>query len=92
MLPYKVIACFCLLLCFCFVKAQDGGGGRETVQLGRVKLTVSLDGAGTPVYAVSFGDKPLVLPSRLGFILKEDSTFYKGFRWRGVEKKSVEII
>jgi hypothetical protein len=90
MLPYKVIACFCLLFCFCFVKAQGGGGGRETVQLGKVKLTVDLDGVGTPVYAVSFGDKPLVSSSRLGFVLKEDSTFYKGFSWKGVERKSVD--
>ncbi len=60
------------------------------MQLGKVKLTVGLDGSGTPVYAVSFGDKPLVLPSRLGFVLQEDSTFYKGFRWKGVERKSVE--
>ena len=89
MLPYKVIACFCLLLCFCFVKGQ-GSSGRETVQLGRVKLTVELDGAGTPVYGVSFGDKPLVLSSRLGFVLNEDSTFYKGFSWKGVERKSVD--
>src|SRR3981189_720089 len=94
MLPYKVIACFCLLFCSYLVKVRGEGlftgGDQETVQLGKVKLTVTLNGEGTPVYAVNFGDKPLVLPSRLGFVLKEDSAFYRGFVLRGVERRSVD--
>jgi hypothetical protein len=96
MLPYKVIACFCLLFCCYKVKVRGEGlfqgGGPETVQLGKVKLTVTLNGEGTPVYAVNFGDKPVVLPSRLGFVLKEDSVFYRGFSWKGAERKSVDAV
>jgi hypothetical protein len=89
MFRYKIIACFCLLLCFYLVKAQIGGN-RETAQLGKVRLTVYLDKEGGPVYEVNFGDRPVVLPSRLGFVLKEDSVFYKGFSWKGVERRSVD--
>ena len=71
----KVIACLCLCL-FCYlVRAQEG----ESVKLGKVQCSFSLDKDGRPMYAVSFGGKPVVLPSQMGFVLVEDSSFYKGF-------------
>ena len=92
MLPYKVIACFCLLLSCYLADGQEKGRppGKEVVQLGRVRLTVELDGEGAPVYAVNFGDRAVVLPSRMGFVLKEDSLFYRGFGWKGVDRRSVD--
>ena len=83
---YKVIACFL----FCFGLIRIYAQQKEVVQLGKVQLVFLLDGEGTPVYAVRFGDKPVVLPSRLGFVLKEDSVFYKGFVVSGVERKKVD--
>ena len=83
----KFIACFCLLLIFYTLRAQQ----KETVTLGKIQLSFSLDRDGEPVYAVEFAGKPVVLPSRLGFILAEDSTFYKGFVLRGIERKSVDM-
>jgi len=84
----KVIACFCLCF-FCYgVWAQEG----ETVGLGKVQCSFSLDKDGRPVYAVSFGGKPVVLPSRMGFVLAEDSTFYKGFSLVGVERRAVDTV
>jgi len=68
------------------VRAQQ----KETIQLGKVQLTFMLNGEGTPVYTVSFGDKPVVLSSRLGFALKEDAVFYKGFVVRGIERTRVD--
>jgi hypothetical protein len=83
---YKIIACLCLsLICYSGMRAQE-----ETVQMGKVKLSFSLDGEGVPHYAVRFDDKPVVLSSRLGFNLSEDSTFYKGFAWKGAEKRTVD--
>ncbi|WP_431214488.1 hypothetical protein ACQ86N_06605 [Puia sp. P3] len=73
----RLIACFCLLLGTYLVN------GQETVQMGRVKLVVALDREGTPVYSVNFGDKAVVLPSRMGFVLKEDSLFTGGLAGRG---------
>jgi hypothetical protein len=81
----KAIACFCLF-CFCFcytIRAQE-------LTMGKVRLSFSLDGGGQPVYAVSYGDKPVVLPSKLGFVLTEDSSFYKGFTLLGTERRSYD--
>lgn len=55
----------------------------ETVTMGGVKLVFSLDAEGIPRYAVWYKDKAVILPSELGFVLQEDSVFYKGFTWRG---------
>lgn len=62
----------------------------ETVVVEKVKLTFQLDGGGVPLYEVRFGDKVVILPSRMGFVLNEDSSFYKGFTLAGVERKSVD--
>ncbi len=87
MLPYKAFVCFCLLLLSCrSVRAQH----TEETSLGRVKVSCSLEEDGLPVYTVSFDGKPVILPSRLGFVLNEDSLFYKGFILKGVDRKSVD--
>jgi hypothetical protein len=99
----KVIACFCLFFSFFLVRAQPGpaggngfvratGAAGEEVTMGRVRLSFSLDAAGEPVYAVTYGDKPVILPSRLGFVLAEDTTFYKGFTLLGVERMSFDSV
>ena len=60
--------------------------------MGKVRLNFSLDAGGEPVYSVSYGDKPVVLSSRLGFVLAEDSTFYKGFTLLGVERSTFDSV
>jgi glucan 1,4-alpha-glucosidase len=88
LLPYRVFAGLCVsLLCYTGVAAQ---GRAETLQLEKVKLTFTLGDGGVPQYAVSFDDKPVVLSSRLGFSLSEDSLFYKGFVVKGVERSVVD--
>ncbi len=84
----KFIACSCL---FCFsytLRAQQN----QTASLGKVQLNFSLDRDGSPNYSVDYGGKPVVLSSRLGFTLAEDSTFYRGFQVRGVERKSTDTV
>jgi hypothetical protein len=90
----KVIACFCLCCFFYTVRAQRSSSAApgEDVTMGKVRLHFSLDAGGEPVYTVSYGDKPVILPSRLGFVLAEDSTFYKGFALVGVERKSFDSL
>src|ERR1051325_8416167 len=56
---------------------------------GNIRLTFSLDGEGSPRYAVFFKGQQLIAPSRQGFVLAEDSLFYKGFTISGTERKSV---
>ena len=64
----------------------------EEVTMGKVRLSFSLDAAGEPVYAVAYGDKAVIRPSKLGFVLSEDSTFYKGFVLLGVERRSFDSV
>lgn len=58
--------------------------------MNKVKLEFTLDQAGSPQYAVSYDNKPAIKPSGLGFTLADDSTFYKGFKCIGTDKKSVD--
>src|SRR6185437_8439127 len=82
----KAIACFCL----CFFSFYAGYA--QDISMGKVRLSFSLDAAGEPVYAVTYGDRPVILPSRLGFVLAEDTTFYKGFELLGVERSSFDSV
>ena len=77
---------FAFCLSFVFFLHSARAQRRETAEMGKVKLSFLLDEEGTPVYTVLFDNKPVVLPSRMGFVLKEDSVFYRGFAWD--DKKS----
>ena len=98
MQPNKVFACFCLFFSSAIVHAQptgtrpkqEAGGGIEAVRMGKVELDFSLDVEGVPHYSASYGGKPVVLDSRLGFVLKDDSSLSRGFVVRGVERKTVD--
>ncbi|WP_254640150.1 glycoside hydrolase family 97 protein [Chitinophaga sp. GbtcB8] len=59
------------------------------VEMNKVRLSFSLDGDGRPVYALAYNGRPVVAASRQGFVLEQDSLFYKGFTITGTEKRSV---
>ena len=85
-MPYKVIACFCLCF-FCYrIQAQQN----LTATMGRVQLTFFVDADGRPLYAVNYGDKPVVLASRLGFVLRDEADFDRGFVVEGSEQQTVD--
>ena len=49
---------------------------------GQLTLTFDVDGAGTPVYELSYKQKPVILPSKLGLELKRESEDAKtDFSW-----------
>src|SRR5580658_8612483 len=81
----RVFVYLCLTVLFGFSAiAQE-----ET--LGKVKLIFRLDGQGEPVYSVTYGDRAVILPSKMGFrLLEADSLFYDGFVETGVERKEVD--
>ena len=57
----------------------------RNLSLGKVKMVFTLDKNGTPFYEVSYNNKPVILPSRLGFKLNIDSlfyTFFSNYRYR----------
>lgn len=82
---FRAIACFCFFLFYYTTRAQE-----QLVSMGRVQLHFSLDTAGEPVYSVNYGDRPVVLPSKLGFMLTADSSFYRGFTLLGIDRRSFD--
>src|ERR1700753_2300362 len=89
MVRYKWVmgVLYCLFLS-AGIRAQRS----ETVEMDKVKMTVTLDWQGAPHYAVWYKEKPVLLSSGLGFVLDKDSIFYKGFSWVGAERKTVDEV
>ncbi len=81
---YRIAVSLFLICLFFESKAQQ----TETLSLGKVKMVFTLDKAGTPFYEVSFNNKPVILPSRLGFRLNTDSLFYTSFHMTAMDKRS----
>ena len=59
-------------------------------QLGNVRLTVALSSDGRPFYAVVYGSKPVVNPSRLGLALADGRGFDGPMLLVGSETKDVD--
>ncbi|HET6255550.1 MAG TPA: glycoside hydrolase family 97 protein [Puia sp.] len=89
LITYRVLVGFCLFVSVGYsVRAQE-----ETLQLGKVKLVFTLGGRGEPVYSVSYGDKAVILPSRMGFRFGErDSVFNERFTVVGVERGGLDTV
>src|SRR5579863_8345394 len=87
LITYRFFVCLCLSILVGYsVSAQE-----EMVQSGKVKVVFRLDEQGEPVYSVTYGDKPVILPSKMGFRLKEaDSLFGAGFAVTGVERREMD--
>jgi hypothetical protein len=87
LITYRVFFCLCLSVLAAYsVSAQE-----EMVQLGKVKLAFRLDGQGEPVYSVTYGDREVILPSKMGFRLRDaDSLFFEGFVMTGVERSETD--
>jgi alpha-glucosidase len=45
----------------------------------RTEVTVTVTGDGRPVYAVQFDGKPVILPSYLGLVFRDDASLDEGF-------------
>jgi len=80
----KIFASLCLVCLMIQARAQ------ETVTLGKVKLVFTLDNNGNPTYEVSFNNKPVILPSHLGFKLNTDSLFYNSFKLIGTARNKFD--
>ena len=46
--------------------------------------------AAAPAYEVSYNNKPIILPSHLGFKLNTDSLFYNSFKMNGTARNSFD--
>jgi len=89
LMPLRKISLVLFLSAIFFVvKAQQGN--ELSVHMGKMDCHFSLDGNGSPFYEVFFNQKPVILRSRLGFVLSEDSSFFQGFSLAGTERRSVD--
>ncbi|HEY4966274.1 MAG TPA: glycoside hydrolase family 97 N-terminal domain-containing protein, partial [Puia sp.] len=82
----KVFVSFSLLCLFIVARAQQS----ETVSLGKIKMVFTLITGGIPSYAVYFNNKPVILPSSLGFKLNVDSSFDRSFQVIRTERRSFD--
>lgn len=84
----KKLSCYILLVILVpHVCAQSANPVQVTMQ--KVKLDFVLGAGGTPTYAVQYDQQPVIAPSRLGFSLSDDSTFYKDFELLHSSQRSV---
>ena len=86
MTPVKFFAFAIILLSGFITNAQQA----QTLQMGKVKLSFSLDANGSPLYAAWFDGKPVIQPSSMGFKLNTDSLFYTSFEMTGNSKRSFD--
>src|SRR6185295_18950626 len=77
-----------LFLAFNTIQADDQS--KERVSMGSIQLDFWLDELGRPSYSVSYGDRPVVLESHLGMVLKEDSSLYRDFEITGRESRTAD--
>lgn len=82
----QIISCLLFLPAFFMSAAQQN----QTIEMNKIKLSFSIDAEGRPLYAVSFRDQLVIQPSRLGFVLQEDSLFYKDFELAGTERATFD--
>lgn len=70
--------------------AQRDGGVSAASPDGTLRVTVTLDGDGRPHYAVTRNGKPLVQPSRLGFLLTDAPKLERNFAIESHKVSSVD--
>lgn len=72
------------------ITIHAGAQSKERVSMGNIQLNFWLDDAGRPTYSVTFGEKPVVLESHLGMVLKEDSSLFRDFELTGRESRTAD--
>ena len=70
------LTCFLLAL---FASSALMAGEKITSPNGQIKLTFSVSAQGEPVYELSYKDKVVIKPSKLGLELKDDPGLMTGF-------------
>jgi hypothetical protein len=61
-----------------------------TATMGNMKLLFSIEQGGVPCYSVDYLDKPVIKPSKLGFILAGNNSFNNNFIVTGTETKTID--
>ena len=87
MIKYFFSLVFIFFLCY-----YANGQIKNTLNIGMGKtaLSFTIDDKGTPVYAVSFNNKPVINSSKLGFALKNMNALDAGFEITKTDTLSVD--
>ena len=59
---------------------------------GRISVEFSLDTKGRPCYSVSYGDKEIIRPSRMGFELSDGTSLSDGFRIKKITHERCDSL
>ncbi|MEO5944502.1 MAG: glycoside hydrolase family 97 protein [Ferruginibacter sp.] len=85
----KIAACLCVI--FMMSQCSSAQNIKTTdVQFNNVKLRFNVDADGRPTYSVRYKEKIIIDPSTLGFVLKDDSSFYHSFKLLSTERKKID--
>ena len=81
-------ALFALALAFAMVPAKAAPAA-EMASPGKVlAVQVEIDGDGRPLYTITRNGKPVIAPSRLGFLLTDQPKLERNFKLDSVETAS----
>ncbi len=86
MLTKRTILFLLSMILFHMLPAQ----GPISTSLNKTNLEFTLDEAGIPYYAIYFNQKPVIVPSRLGFTLNGSPALEKSFELVGTDKTSID--
>ena len=86
MIHFKIVPVVLFVFFLHDVRAQQ----ETTAEMKKVRMTFNVDREGIPVYSLSYAGKAVIKPSRMGFRLDKDSSFYRGFQLLGVDKTTAD--
>ena len=81
-----------LLLCLCCLPVANARKTYVKSPDGRVSVEFSLDRKGRPCYSVSYGDKEIIRPSCMGFVLSDGSSLSDGFRIKKISREQCDSL
>lgn len=68
-----------IIICVCFISMAYARKANVKSPDGQISVTFYLEKKGEPVYAVSYRNEKIINPSRMGFILADDTMLTDGF-------------
>jgi hypothetical protein len=70
-----------ILKCFCFIAFISIANAQELKSPnGNLNIKFKLNSAGTPVYSLSYKQKPVIQESKMGFVIKPNISFNENFK------------
>ena len=88
MFPKRLLIILIIVMTAQTMIAQETNVSGLTME--NIRLAVSINASGTPLYSVSYKNKPVIASSEMGFILTDGRNLHTGFTVLSTETKSVD--